>query len=276
MAENSNIAWTHHTFNPWVGCTKVGPGCDHCYAEAWDRRFPADGLHWGPGVLRRRTTPQNWNKVRKWQREAVASGTRPRVFCASLADVFDNEVPDEWRGDLWELIAKTPNLDWILVTKRVGNVRKMGPDGGFPSNVILLATIVDQDEADRDMPKLAGAKLTGAVQHIGVSYEPAIGPVDWLPWISDLDWLIVGGESAQGGATARDFPVNWAYRAIYDAAGTGCAVFVKQIGSSPRGLSPLHRALFRDRAGADPDEWPADLRIRQFPVIGVAILGAPA
>ena len=132
MAENSKIAWTDHTFNPWIGCTKVGRGCDGCYAEVWDARYGGalGSPHWGPGAPRRRTTVQNWNKVRRWERDAKASGQRPRVFCASLADVFDNEVPHEWRADLWALIADCPSLDWIIVTKRVGNVAKMAPIGG--------------------------------------------------------------------------------------------------------------------------------------------------
>lgn len=274
MGENSGIAWTDNTFNPWVGCTKVSPGCDHCYAEAWDKRY-SDGAHWGPGAPRRRTSVQNWNKVWKWDREAAAAGKRTRVFCASLADVFDNEVPQEWREDLWKLIAETPNLDWILVTKRVGNVERMAPDasvfgqpiGLFPSNVIILSTIVNQAEATRDLGKLVRLKRDGIVSKIGVSYEPAIGPVDWSPWIADMDWLIPGGESDQGGAKARPFRMSWGLDAIWQAAGTGRSVFQKQMGSSPIDADG-NPVTFCDRAGADPEEWPAGLRVRQFPVIG--------
>lgn len=267
MAEFSNIAWTDHTHNHWIGCTKVSPGCDHCYAEAWNKRFDG-GKNWGPGAPRRLTAAANRFKPLRWQRDAEKAGIRPRVFASSLSDVFDNEVPDQWRTDLFDIMWRTPMLDWIVVTKRVGNVAKMAPKGTLPPNVILLSTIVNQTEANRDLPKLVALKKSGVVRKIGVSYEPALGPVDWSPWISDLDWLIVGGESAQGGAAARDFPVNWAYRAIYTAAGTGCAVFIKQIGSSPKGLSPLDKLSLRDRASADPTEWPADLRVRQFPIIG--------
>lgn len=267
MGENSNIPYCHHTFNPWIGCTKVSPGCEHCYAEAWDCRF-SDGVHWGPGAPRRRTSVQNWNRVRRWNREAAATGRRTRVFCASLADVFDNEVPDEWRRDLWQLIAETPHLDWILVTKRVGNVERMAPATGFPANVIILSTIVDQAEANRDMGKLLRLKIYGIVSKIGVSYEPALGEIDWSPWLRHLDWLIVGGESSQGGATARLFFVGWARSAIGICQANGVAVFIKQLGSSPTGLLPLDKAFIHDRAGASPSEWPADLRVRQFPTIG--------
>lgn len=294
MGENSGIAWTDHTFNPWIGCMKISSGCDHCYAEAWDERFN-EGGHWGTGAPRRRTSIQNWNKVRRWEREAAASGTRPRVFCASLADVFDNEVPDNWRSDLWQLIAETPHLDWILVTKRIGNVARMAPAGGFGRGVILLVTIVNQPEANRDVPKLLALKRDGIIRLAGVSYEPALGLVDWCNIDEDassidalggsmfcegrnepvqfpaLDWLIVGGESSQGGARARLFDVAWARSSIEQCRSAGVPVFVKQMGSFAMAtFAPGcdHFLHHEDRAGADPSEWPADLRVRQFPVIG--------
>jgi protein gp37 len=153
MAENSKIEWTNHTFNPWEGCQKVGPGCDHCYAEARDQRFTG-GKHWGPGAPRRRTSPANWNQPLRWnklaQHNAERGLPRPRVFCASLADVFDNAVPTGWRDDLWALIASTPHLDWLLLTKRPGNIAAMLPPSwgaGWP-NVWLGCTVVNQTEAD--------------------------------------------------------------------------------------------------------------------------------
>lgn len=271
MGENSGIAWTDHTFNPWIGCTKVGPGCDHCYAEAYDNRF-SGGAHWGTKAPRRRTNIQNWNRVRRWNLEAAIAGIRPRVFCASLADVFDNEVPPGWREDLWKLIDETPYLDWILVTKRVGNVSRMAPDTFFPSNVILLATIVDQPEADRDLNKLVDLKKRGIVRKIGVSYEPALGPVDWSPWLRDLDWLIVGGESSQNGAEARMFMLEWAENSIELCRSAGVPIFIKQLGSTPAAEVGSYfwfaKDHIMDRAAADPSEWPEELRVRQFPVIG--------
>lgn len=273
MAENSNIAWTTHTFNPWIGCTKVSPGCDHCYAEAWDRRFDPNHVarHWGHGAQRRRTSGANWRKVRVWQRDrrtAIDRGEKPepaRVFCASLADVFDNEADPAWRSDLWTLIAACPDLDWILVTKRIGNVAKMAPACGFGPNVIVLATIVDQTEADRDMPKLIALKRCGLAKAIGVSYEPALGPVDWTPWIAALDWMIIGGESSQGGADAREFKLAWAARSLDQAADAGVPAFMKQMGSNH--TYHAGRIRLRDKAGADPDEWPHYLRIREFPIM---------
>lgn len=128
MAETTGISWCDSTFNPFIGCTKVSPGCDHCYAEAlMDKRWHK--VQWGAGQPRQRTSAANWKQPLKWEREAAAfmaeHGRRRRVFCASLADVFDNEVPSEWRADLFALIRATPNLDWLVLTKRVGNVVPM-------------------------------------------------------------------------------------------------------------------------------------------------------
>ena len=193
MAEKTGITWARSTFNPWIGCTKIGPGCDHCYAEALDARKVFQGVvHFGSGVPRMRTSQSNWNQVRKWDRKAAeerAAGMlwhgRPGfwpVFCASLADVFDNEVAQKWRDDLWNLIAATPNLSWLLVTKRIGNVPKMvAPlwiEHGFPDNVRLLITVVNQEEANRDIHKLLALNCKN-----GISYEPALGPVDFRPWL---------------------------------------------------------------------------------------------
>jgi protein gp37 len=146
MAETTEISWAHSTFNPWIGCTKVSPGCDNCYAATlMDDRYGR--VKWGAGEARsarRRGTSRS-----RWNRKAAASGKPWRVFCASLADVFDNEVPDEWRTDLWALIAATPHLTWMLLTKRIGNVTYP-----MPHNVWLGITVVNQEEADRDIPKL--------------------------------------------------------------------------------------------------------------------------
>jgi protein gp37 len=123
MSANSKIEWTDHTFNPWEGCQKVGPGCDNCYAEARNARFGGgQAVNWGPGAPRRRTSIANWQKPLAWNRAHAAflaeHGRRQRVFCASLADVFDNAVDPAWRADLFQLIEATPELDWLLLTKR--------------------------------------------------------------------------------------------------------------------------------------------------------------
>lgn len=214
MTANTKIEWVDHTFNPWIGCTKVGPGCDHCYAEDWSKRYGI--VQWGAGMPRRRTRDANWRQPLKWNAhrfmqcgicgwrghvaaELIGCGAcgsiealedaRARVFCASLADVFDNEVPTAWRVDLFRLIEKTPNIDWLLLTKRIGNAERLLDEAGrmmpeslrWPMpNVWLGITVVNQEEADRDIPKL----LAVPAHKRFLSIEPMLGPIDarkWLP-----------------------------------------------------------------------------------------------
>lgn len=201
MAENSGIEWTTHTFNPWIGCTKVSPACDHCYAEAWDARF--NGNRWGPHAPRTRT--KTWGSPVKWNRQAAETGERPRVFCASLADVFDNHrtIDTSWRRELWKLIRDTPNLDWLLLTKRPQNISKMLPDdwaGGYV-NVWLGATVENQAAADRIY---ALTKIPARVRFL--SMEPLLGHVDLSAHIHRLQWVIAGGES---GPQYRPTDPNW-------------------------------------------------------------------
>ena len=177
MAEVSAIEWTDATFNPWIGCTKISPACDHCYAEDWAKRYgwPA----WGGE--RRRTSASTWRQPVKLNAKAIAEGRRIRVFCASLADVFDNQVPAEWRDDLWSLIRTTPALDWLLLTKRPQNIAKMLPadwGAGYP-NVSLGTTVEDQERADKRIPALLAAP---AVRRF-LSCEPLLGAVDLQRWL---------------------------------------------------------------------------------------------
>lgn len=242
MAENSKIEWTDRTFNPWIGCTKVGPGCDNCYAEnMMDHRYGR--VKWGAGNPRQRTSGANWRKPLAWDRAAAAmkrvspSSRRPRVFCASLADVFDNGVPDDWREDLWSLIAKTPNLDWLLLTKRIGNVERMAPyawrEFGWLDNVWLGITVVNQEEADRDIPKLRD--LPAAVRFL--SCEPLLGPIDLkyptfngadsFGSLQGLHWVIAGGESGPG---ARPMHPDWARSLRDQCYAAGVPFLFKQWG----------------------------------------------
>lgn len=252
MAKTTEISWADATFNPFIGCTKVGPGCDHCYAERDnERRKWVEG--WGPGAPRRRTSQSYWRQPLAWDRRAREAGRPLKVFCASLADVFDNEVPDEWRADLFALIRATPNLRWMLLTKRIGNAAKMLPrDWPYP-NAGLMATVVNQAEADRDVPKLLKTPATWR----GLSIEPMIGPVNLTRimrqeragdateafcddaltgfrahkcggWLGPrLDWIIVGGES---GPQARPMSVHWARELRDQCAGAEVPFFFKQWG----------------------------------------------
>ena len=244
MAENSKIEWTDHTFNPWIGCTKVSPACDHCYAEAMmDTRYGR--VHWGAGEDRKRTSPGNWQLPLRWNKQAAGASERPFVFCASLADVFDNEVDPTWRRDLFALIDKTPNLIWLLLTKRIGNVVKMtDPLAGhriLPRNAALGATMANQEEYDRDRMKLAEAKRICDPLFTFGSFEPMLGPI-----ILDKnapDWIICGGESGKG---ARHMHPDWARNLRDGAARFGRKFFMKQMTAK----API----------------PSDLLVRQFPL----------
>lgn len=252
MAEKTAISWTDSTFNPWIGCTKVGPGCDNCYAEAlMDKRWHK--VRWGAGQQRERTSAANWRQPLLWEREHAAfslmHGRRRRVFCASLADVFDNAVPADWRADLFALIAASPHLDWLLLTKRIGNVAGMAP-AGLPANVWLGATVVNQEELDRDLPKLL--VTPAAVRFLSV--EPMLGPISldgWPVYGEDerhlLHWVIVGGESGHG---ARPIQREWVDSLRDQCARYGAPFFFKQWGgkSATAGGCEL--------AGAEVKAWP--------------------
>lgn len=265
MAENTKIEWAHHTFNPWYGCQRVGPGCDHCYAEGWAKR---SGLvQWGAGADRRRSSEAIWKKPLKWNAEAERLSVRYRVFCASLADVFDNAVPSSWRADLFQLIERTPHLDWLLVTKRVGNVAPMMLEVArqlfwldhldaphIPSNVWLGITVVNQQEADRDIPRLLA--LPARVRFLSV--EPLLGPVDLRfhifseptgnfrtragkrqmelrkPADGGLHWVIVGGESGQG---ARPMHPDWVRSLRDQCLSSDVAFLFKQWGEWTPGVN---------------------------------------
>lgn len=225
--DENGVRHQGYTFNPWEGCQKVGPGCDHCYAEARDVRFTG-GTHWGPGAPRRLTGRANWNKPLRWDSDAAKAGTRPRVFCASLADVFDNAVDPKWRTDLFDLIRITPNLDWLLLTKRPGNIAKMLPAGwgdGYP-NVWLGCTVVNQEEFDRDAKKLW--RIPAAVHFLSI--EPLLGPINldfnFMPY-GAINWVIVGGES---GPHARPMHPDWARSLRDQCVAAGVPFLFKQWG----------------------------------------------
>ena len=276
MGESTNIEWCDHSFNPWIGCSKISPACDNCYAEVWARRTGQPELWQG---ARRKTSLKNWSLPVKWNRLAGAAGERKRVFCASLADVFDNEVSDGWRADLWSLIRDTPNLDWLLLSKRIGNARTMLPrnwDTGY-ANVWLGSTVVNQEEAERDVPKLIA--IPAVVRFLSV--EPMLGPITLFddnegvlrgPGVvrsgytqrgnpadppedvddsySGIDWVICGGESS---SKARSMPPEWAISLLYQCKLSGTQFFMKQ-------MSQADTPAFKNFSC-----FPPDLQIREFP-----------
>ena len=204
MAKLSAIEWTHHTFNPWWGCVKVSPACTHCYAESLARRF--DGGLWGRSASRRFFGEKYWREPIRWNAEARSTGVRRRVFCASMADVFEPR-PDlnPWRHKLWDLIEQTPSLDWLLLTKRPGQIKRLYPWVKQPkANVWLGTTVESQLWADARIARLAA--VDAAVRFL--SCEPLLGAVDIEEWLASrkLDWVIAGGES---GAGARPTHPNW-------------------------------------------------------------------
>lgn len=283
MAEETEIAWTDSTFNPWWGCTKVGPGCDNCYANALDKRTGGD--HWGAHTTPRTMSDENWKKPLRWNKQAATTGPR-KVFCASMCDVFDNNAPAGQRERLWDLIRQTPNLQWQLLTKRVGNIRKYLPAdwGNGYSNVWLGITVVNQEEADRDIPKLL--KIPARVRFL--SMEPLLERVDlydvhWPEYhanfpenddISDarsvlhlvegtrIHWVIVGGESGPG---ARPFALGWAKDIVRQCQAAKTPVFVKQLGTNPTNREGEPCPHIKDRKGGDINEWPEMLQVREFP-----------
>ena len=202
MAKNSRIEWTTHTFNPWWGCVKVSPACKHCYAESWAKRVGSNVC--GIKAERRFFGDKHWSEPVKWNAAAAASGMRARVFCASMADVFeDRRDLDVHRIRLWKLIEATPRLDWLLLTKRPEIVKRLAPWGDdWPANVWLGTTVEDQEYAEERLPHLAA--IPAAVRFI--SAEPLLGPLDIGPWADKLDWVITGGES---GPKARPSSPSW-------------------------------------------------------------------
>lgn len=222
MAEESIIAWTENTFNPWMGCVKVSDGCANCYAETLthDRM----GLRlWGRRAKRQRTAPANWRKPAKWNREAYERGTSLRVFCASLCDVFEDRPDvDDYRLDLWKLIRETPGLDWQLLTKRPENIERNLPvDWGEGWEHVWLGTSIEDARVAQRARFLA--EIPAAVRFI--SYEPALGPLAQKVDLAGIDWVIYGGESGPG---FRREDKQWARDMHALCAEQGVAFFHKQ------------------------------------------------
>ena len=319
MGETTAIEWCHHTFNAWEGCARVSPGCENCYAEARDKRFTG-GIRWGVKAERRIASEAYWRQPLKWNAEAQAAGERRRVFCASLADVFEDR-PElaEPRARLWDLMLATPWLDWLLLTKRPENAERLARaatvrafhdlgaphhTSSFPPNAWLGVTAENQAYADKRIPIMLG--IAGPAVYF-VSYEPALGPVDFTRVGTDdgrpvsalarhpvvdppaergapgVDWIIVGGES---GTDARPFDLAWARNVIAQCKAAGVAAFCKQLGAVPvsthdadlcgrvgdvvevRFESPsLFHVALKSKKGGDMSEWPEDLRVREFPEV---------
>ncbi|RDI25179.1 protein gp37 [Pseudacidovorax intermedius] len=230
MAKDSRIEWTHHTFNPWWGCVKVSPACDHCYAEAWAKRVGSDV--WGPETGRRFFGDAHWKEPLKWNRDAEAEGVRRRVFCASMADVFENRDDlIEPRKRLLDLIEATPMLDWLLLTKRIHLVKKLLPKGyKLPKHVWLGTTVENAEYAKKRLRYLLEFD-TPSVRF--VSCEPLLSELDLTAYLQPnaagvrVDWVIAGGESGHG---ARPMNPAWPEALQKQCADAGVPFHFKQWG----------------------------------------------
>lgn len=200
MGAYSKIEWTTHTFNPWWGCTKVSDGCKFCYAEALSSRYGYS--FWGPGRDRRMMSDAHWTTPLKWNIDAVRQGERFKVFCASMADVFEEQAPEGQLERLWDLIRITPNLDWQLLTKRPQRIADSLPrDWGLGYHNVWLGTSIEDQRAVHRIGELV--EVPAVVRFL--SLEPLIGPLENLE-LDGIDWAIVGGES---GPKARPMEEDW-------------------------------------------------------------------
>jgi protein gp37 len=259
--QNSKIEWTDHTFNPWWGCEKVSAGCKNCYAETLDHRL-GEGKHWGPNSERKRMTTAYWNEPYKWDKAAAKAGRRDKVFCASMADVFEDH-PDVQvhRERLWYTILSTPNLDWQLLTKRPENILRMVPESWtvtdvrgswWPKNVWIGTSAETAETLGLRLNHLLS--VPAPIRFL--SCEPLLGPLgptlaNALQMRYGLSWVIAGGESGPG---ARPMHPDWA-REVRDLCGKwGVGFFFKQWGE----YVPFCQFSSENPASAD---WP----VVQFP-----------
>lgn len=302
MAKNSKISWTNHTFNPWIGCTKVSQGCKFCYAEYLSEvRFKL--AKWGDQGQRMVVSAETCRQPFAWHREAIrdrrvcaVKGTEyhiPRVFCASMADVFE-----DWQGIMRhgktrvalfcenehmsgvlpelvmstpkcplgcgsgcrpmnmndcrkvlfkKIIDETPHMDWLLLTKRPENIARLWHGKPNRKNVWLGTSVEDQETAEFRIPHLVASKGFGA--KIFLSVEPLLAPVDLTPWLSSIDWVIVGAES---GPNRRPCELDWIRSVRDQCAAANVPLYVKQVQLNGKLLT--HDCQF-----------PEDLEIRQHP-----------
>jgi protein gp37 len=289
MGENSTIEWTDHTFNPWTGCQRVSPGCDHCYAEALAKRSPRTFGSWQPGGERKRTSEAYWRQPLAWNTQASFAGRRDRVFCASMADVFDTAAPADWLADLLVLVKHTPALDWLLLTKRPQLIRRQLREaaavarvtgrndvadwvdqwlgGEPPAQVWLGTTVENQAEADRRIPHLRS--VPARVRFL--SCEPLLGPLNlmrapaegggWDNWLTgdrhrgNAIWSAGPGidwviAGGESGLRARSMRPDWAHRLRDQCVTAGVPFFFKQWGAwAPRADGVIEKTT-KDKTGA--------------------------
>lgn len=232
MAEQTKIEWVDHTFNPWIGCTRVSPACDNCYAAAMSHR--RKWARFEPRAPRRRTSATTWQQPIRWNRKAEAAGRRARVFGPSLADPFDAEVSPAWREDYLRLIEATPHLDWILLTKRPLVARKFFASHKVPDNLWPGITAENQTMLDLRAPHMLAIE---AKVHV-VSAEPLLGPLDLGRYLPGIGWVIAGGES---GPRARPSDPDWFRSLRAQCATANVPLFFKQWGEHGQDMRKVGR-----------------------------------
>jgi len=258
--KNTAIGYVHHTFNPWWGCVETSAGCLHCFAKAWARRCGKDRL-WGPDAERMEMRGPYWRDPLRWDDAARAAGVRERVLCGSMCDVFEwphqERVLSVWRRRLWETIEATPNLDWLLITKRPENFERLLPQPWQRTprpNVWLIATVESAEYAGR----IDALLRIPAVVH-GLSIEPMLGPMAAELFARWVDWVILGGENCAG---ARPFDLEAGLAVLRLCREIGIPAYAKQLGSDW-----AKRNGGRTWAGDDPADWPEEFRVREFPEV---------
>lgn len=300
MGKKTGISWTNSTFIPWKGCTKVSPGCANCYAETLCKKSGDDV--WGVGKSRKRTSESAWSKPLSWNASSGKNKKKHLVFCSSMSDWLDSEVPIAWVADLLLLIKNTQNLTWQLLTKRpelfksrindvITYVSENIPEnyglefswwlldwvnGLPPENIWMGSSAEDQKRVEERIPALL--LIPAKVRFL--SCEPLLESVNFFrvfdprdevsicgfsatnTAFANIDWVIVGGES---GDNAREFNLKWAREVVSQCKDANVKVFVKQMGDNPSVAGFKGFQLFESHHGANPEEWPEDLRIQEFP-----------
>lgn len=293
MSEVTAISWTHATWNPHSGCAKISAGCANCYAANLPPGMRR-GAEWGANTERVMASEAYLREPIRWNAAAEKAGERRRVFCGSTMDVFeDRDDLDASRARVFDMVAQTPWLDWLLTTKRADQIMRRVPRSwlsGFPPNVWVLVSVEDQRAADERIPHLL--RVPAVVR--GLSMEPLLGPVDlecapmdhdgfpgtnnyltgeWWPALGDytleregrrrlgegINWIITGGESGRG---ARPMQEAWARDIHRQARDAGVAIHHKQMGAWW-----AERHGVAHKKGGDPAEWPHEFRVREFPEV---------
>lgn len=274
MGKNTSIQWSDHSWNWNYGCSKVSTGCKSCYMFTWAARSGRD-----PEKVTK-AAPATFNKPLIWAREGSA-----KVFSCSLGDFF-HEGADAWRDEAWNIMLRTPNLTYQVLTKRPERMLQHLPsvgamplswDAKYPTwpwpNIWLGTSVENQAMAEKRIPELL--KVPATVHWL--SCEPLLGPLDlskWLRGFTRVDWVVIGGESDQLGEKGRPCDVKWLADIVKQCTNAGVAVFTKQLGSHPY-QSPEQDGgtgfflPIKDHHGGDPAEWPEALRVREFPKVRV-------